>query len=46
MRAVISLDLTPRRSVEGNEIFEEHAATLFSVENADSRYPRTKLHGV
>jgi hypothetical protein len=43
---MVSLDVTPRRLVEGTEIFKKYAATLFSVENADSRYPRTKLQGV
>ena len=43
---MVCLAMTPRPLVDGTEIFEKHAATLFSVENADSRYPRTKLHGI
>jgi len=38
--------VTPRRLLDSIEIFEKHAAALFSVENTDSRYPRTKLQGV
>ena len=46
MKTMISLDVTPRRLVDSTEILEKHVATLFSVENADSRYPRTKLQGI
>jgi len=38
--------VTPRRLVDGTEIFEKHAATPFSVEDADNRYPLINLQGV
>ena len=47
MRTMIPFEVTPCRLVDGTEMFEKHAATLFlSVEDADSRYRHIRLQCV